>query len=98
MITKHLLISLLLATVTGCSVFKKPEPVVVIKKEIVHISIPEALLVKCKATKPIPVEEFLSLDPIERETYLSNYATRLLGVIKDCDNRFTAIGELQPKK
>lgn len=94
----------LLATITlitalsGCGIFSKPEQVVIVKKEIIYIDIPKTLLVPCQANKPIPVEEFLSLDPIGRETYLTNYSVNLLGVIKDCNDRFTSIGKIQPKK
>lgn len=95
---KSLVLIVLLATLQGCGVFMKPEPIVVTKKEIVYTHIPDTLLVKCQASKPIPIEEYLSLDPIGRETYLTNYSVQLLGVIKDCDDRFTSIVKLQPKK
>lgn len=98
MLFKHIIIGLFLTTLSGCGIFMKPEPIVVVRKEIVHTHIPDTLLVKCQANNPIPVEEFLSLDPIGRETYLTNYSVQLLGVIKDCNDRFVSIGKLQPKK
>lgn len=95
---KYILLGLLITSLTGCGSLSKPDPIVIVKKEIIHKTIPDSLLVKCQASKPIPIEEYLTLEPIERETYLTNYSIRLLGVIKDCDDRITAIGKLQPKK
>jgi len=86
---KVLFATLLILILSGCGLFtkKEPEKVYITKTEYVTVTIADSLRAKCKHTKPIPIEEYMSLTPIEREEYLTDYSIELLGNIKDCETQ-----------
>lgn len=84
---KLLLIVLLLLTLSGCGLFskKEPEKVYVTKVEYVKVNVPSPLRKNCVKTRPMSVNDYMSLTPIEREEYLTDYSIQLLGNLKDCE-------------
>jgi hypothetical protein len=83
---------LTLLLLTGCATLDGNN---VTKTYVKVISIPEYLLEPCGATEPISKNDYLSLSPSEKTTYLSKHIVELYGNIKDCNNQLSAIKKFQ---
>lgn len=78
-------------SLTGCSIFNKPEPRVETKTIYVHPRVPETLFTPCRLSKPITEEAYLRLSPEQREGYLTDYIVSSMGVVSTCNDRLIGI-------
>lgn len=75
----------------ACSTTK---PLTVTNTEVRYEKIPKNLTEPCKPEKPKAKADYLALKPHEREAYLTDYATSLLGTVKDCNIKLDKIDKL----
>jgi len=94
MLTRFFLIVMLSLGLTGCGILGPRYNKIEVKDtEVVKIKIQEELLVPCVPEKPLSKEDYLKLQPHERESYLSGYSIGLLGTVKDCNIKLKKIKE-----
>ena len=87
----------MLLGLTGCNLsVKKPEPEV--RYYEVPYNVPGVLTDRCKVTRPISREAYMSYSLIEREGYLTEYTITLLNDIKLCDLKLQKVKEFIAKK
>lgn len=93
---KLILLAALAVSLTGCHVFKKPEP----KVEHIKIEIPSVLTKDIDVPKPpVSPEEFQKLPYVERESILTRLSLEMYRNINEANLRFQAIRDLStPKK
>lgn len=79
----------------GCGTAPKYDKLEVKEGQIVYQKVPDELTKPCTPSKKPPVkEEFLKLQPHEREAVLAEYTNTLLGNLKDCNTRIVNIRKL----
>lgn len=84
-------------TLTGCGLFGKPikqEPITITETVYVHPQVPKQLFKECIPTKPMAVDQYLSLSQQKKEMYLTDYIVQILGVVKDCNSKLAKIESL----
>lgn len=93
---KQLLVVILFGFIlAGCGSTPKYNKLEFQESKVVIQRVPEELTVPCTPTvKRLIREEYLKLQPQERETVLKDYAISLLGTIKECDSRMEKIRNL----
>lgn len=89
-----LLVMMSAVFLSGCGT-TKPKTVEITNIKMVPIPIPDVLLEPCKPNKPITVDEYLKLNVLERETYLTNYSIDLMVNLSDCNKKLKSIKELR---
>ena len=93
---RQFLVVLLLACSAGCAVTPK-QPQDRLSASVVLETppvVPEELFTPCRPDRPIPKEEYLSLNQMERESYLTIYLVNTLGHLKDCNTQKSTIQSL----
>ena len=81
------------ATLVGCGA---PAPQVVTKPTLVYVSVPAELTAPVIPERPMSVDEYLQLGPVEeRERELMRYSAYLMGVVAKVNERLRAIANLQ---
>lgn len=86
------LLALVLINLTGCAA-SRYNKVEVQQKEVVKVTVPEFLIVSCKPNPPMPVNDYVALEQVEREVYLTNYIQDLYVLLSKCDNAMNKIRE-----
>lgn len=81
------------AALVGCGT---PPPQVVTKPTLVYVSVPAELTAPVIPERPMSVDEYLQLGPVEeRERELMRYSAYLMGVVAKVNERLRAIANLQ---
>lgn len=83
---------------SGCAFGPKYNTLEVKDKQVEKVKIQEELLVPCIPEKPMAKEEFLKLQPHEREAQLTEYSKGLLLTVKDCNIKLKKIKDFQDKQ
>ena len=93
---KHVLFTILISFIlVGCGTTPKYDKLEVKESQVVYQKVPDELTEPCVPSKKPPVkEEFLKLQPHEREAALAEYSNVLLGNLKDCNTRIGKIRKL----
>ena len=93
---KHLFLTVLFSFIlVGCGSTPRYDKLEVKESQVVYQKVPDELTEPCVPTKKPPVkEEFLKLQPHEREAALTDYSNGLLGNLKDCNTRIGKIRKL----
>lgn len=94
---KHWLILLLAVFLTACGSTPTYNKVEVQKVEYTKKRIPDDLLEYSIPEKPISVEEYMKLDPKERERWLADYNVSLLLTIQESNARIKKIRDINNK-
>lgn len=86
-------LGMITTALVGCST---PAPQVVTKPTLVYVSVPAELTAPMIPERPMAVEEYLQLGPVEeRERELMRYSAYLMGVIAKLNERLRTIANLQ---
>lgn len=86
-------LGMITAALVGCGT---PAPQVVTKPTLVYVSVPAELTTPVTPERPMAVEEYLQLGPVEeRERELMRYSAYLMGVIAKLNERLRTIANLQ---
>lgn len=86
-------LGMITAALVGCGT---PAPQVVTKPTLVYVSVPAELTAPMIPERPMAVEEYLQLGPVEeRERELMRYSAYLMGVIAKLNERLRTIANLQ---
>ena len=86
-------LGMITAALVGCGT---PAPQVVTKPTLVYVSVPAELTAPKITERPMAVEEYLQLGPVEeRERELMRYSAYLMGVIAKLNERLRTIANLQ---
>lgn len=93
MFNKLLAVFLVLFALVGCGTTKQVEQV--IKVETVYVTVPKHLTKPCLPERPETEQSYMQMKPHERENFLTQYITSLLGTIKDCNSKLSKIDKLQ---
>ena len=81
------------AALVGCGT---PAPQVVTKPTLVYVSVPAELTEPVIPERPMSVDEYLQLGPVEeRERELMRYSAYLMGVVAKVNERLRTIANLQ---
>jgi hypothetical protein len=91
---KSLIALFFILTLTACGSSPKLTTIEVKDKEVITVKVNPTLTDPCHPNTPIKSEAYLSLKPHEREQYLTDYTIHLLGKIKECNDKLTAIRKL----
>lgn len=92
---KNVILSLcIVLSVTGCSWFKKPDPIYITKTEYISVTIPDGLKTQYRPKAFISVDEYMSLSQEEREAYLTDYTIELMGTLSVCNRQNTGVVRL----
>jgi uncharacterized lipoprotein YehR (DUF1307 family) len=84
---------LLVIFLSGCGTVPPREVVTDIK--LVPIEIPKPLLKKCKATPPIPPDEYINMKAEKKEEALTDLNIKLYTDIKNCNEQIEGINKYQ---
>ncbi len=87
-------VAALFIAVTGCSSIQPTPPLQVTTVKTVAVKIPDPLLTPCVPVKPLAVEQYIQLNPTQREEYMSDYVVDLLGLVATCNQKLAKIKEL----
>lgn len=86
-------LGMITTALVGCGT---PTPQVVTKPTLVYVSVPAELTTPVTPERPMAVEEYLQLGPVEeRERELMRYSAYLMGVIAKLNERLRTIANLQ---
>lgn len=80
----------------GCGT--KPLKDVVTKVDLIPVEIPAVLLKKCKATAPIPPDDFIIMTSEMKEIALTDLNIKLYTDIKNCNEQLEGISKYQAKQ
>lgn len=78
--------------IVGCS--STPKPTILTNTKTIYKPLPETLLKECPVPKPIPKEEYLAKDVMEREIWLTTYNISLLKALGKCNIQIDSIKSL----
>ena len=88
-----------LAILSGCGTRPVYNELQVQDAQVVTYTLPPELTNPCIPDKPLEKSIYLKLRPYEREQYLTDYSTSLLGTIKGCNIKLEKIKKInKPKK
>lgn len=81
--------------VVGCAT---KEIVTVKETKTVYKPIPEQLMIPCKPKAPMSVDNYMSLDQVQRERWLADYVIDLMETIGNCNNNLKSIRDFNKKQ
>lgn len=90
---KAILVITMSIALIGCG--SKPiKPQVIVEYKTVYNPLPEHLLKDCEIAKPMSKEEYMSIDPLEREIWLTNYSMKHMKNLSLCNAQMDSIRTL----
>lgn len=78
---------------SGCGTKPVYKELTVTETKVVKFELASTFTEPCVAERPVDTQTYLAFKPHEKEQYLTDYSIKLLGVIKDCNNKLKRIRE-----